>query len=211
MPQLPITRLETVGPETIAVEVETPASFDAYPGQFVLVRATIDGEEESGYYTISSPSVDGRFEMTVATDPDGTLGPWLHGRTLTDELVVEGPFGNVKYTDDGDVVVFASGPGIGPAVGIAERAVETGHAATVVYGGSEPPHGRRLTRLEADGATVVLTADLAAAIESLATAELEEAQRYVFGFQGFVDEARTALTDAGVDLDDVAIEGFGPE
>ncbi|MFC5973594.1 FAD-dependent oxidoreductase [Halomarina salina] len=208
MPESSITRLETVGTDTIAIEVETPAGFEARPGQFVLVRATVDGEEESGYYTISSPTVGETFEMTVAVDPDGTLGPWLGGRTLGDDVTVEGPFGDVQYTDDGDVLVLAGGPGIGPAVGIAERALDTGHEATVVYGGSEPPHGRRLTALEEAGATVVLSDDLASAVGSL---DVDGVQTYVFGFRGFVEEARAALTDAGVDLDDVEIEGFGPE
>ena len=208
MPESSITRLEDVGEATVAVEVETPQGFEAFPGQFVLVRATVDGEEESGYYTISSPTVGETFEMTVAVDPDGTLGPWLAGQTLGDAVTVEGPYGEVQYTDGGDVFVLAGGPGIGPAVGIAERALETGHEATVVYGGSNPPHGERLTRLEEEGATVVLSEDLETAVGSL---DFDGVQTYVFGFRGFVEEARTALTDAGVDPDDVEIEGFGPE
>ncbi|WP_254544708.1 FAD-dependent oxidoreductase [Halomarina pelagica] len=208
MPKSSITRLEEVGEATLAVEIETPQGFEAFPGQFVLIRATVDGNEESGYYTISSPTVDETFEVTVAVDPDGTLGPWFAGRTLTDSVTVEGPYGEVQYTDDGDVLVLASGPGIGPAVGIAERALDTGHEATVVYGGSNPPHGDRLTRLEKEGATIIISDNLGTAVGSL---DFDGVQTYVFGFQGFVEEARTTLTDASVDLDDVEIEGFGPE
>lgn len=208
MPELPIRRLEDVGDRTIAIEVETPADFEAYPGQFVLVRATIDGEEEeTGYYTISSPDVEDTFEITIAVDPDGTLGPWLAERTLGETITVEGPFGDIQYSGGGDALVFARGPGIGPAVGIAERAVGADRNATVVYGGSEPAHADRLAELEDRGVALVLSDDLTAAVDSL---EVAESETYVFGFRGFVEETKDALTDSGVDLDDVAIESFGP-
>lgn len=209
MPELEITRLEDVGDRTVAVEVETPADFEAYPGQFVLVRATIDGEEEeTGYYTISSPHVEDTFEMTVAVEPDGTLGPWLAERTLDEAITVEGPFGDVTYEGAGDALVFARGPGVGPAVGIAERAVAAGRDATVVYGGTEPAHAERLDELEERGIALVLAEDVAAAVDSL---EFAGVATYVFGFEGFVEETREALSSAGVDLDDVEIENFGPE
>lgn len=208
MPKLQIVRLEDVGERTIAIEVDAPVDFEAYPGQFVLVRETIDGEEETGYYTISSPTAKETFEITVAVDPDGTLGPWLSARTLDDELTVEGPFGDIQYTGDNDAVVLAGGPGIGPAIGIAESARDENYDVTVVYGGSNPPHGRRLTALEQDGATIVFSTDLSTAVDSL---DLSGAETYVFGFQSFVNETKIALTEAGIDLEDVEIESFGPE
>lgn len=208
MPKLQITRLENVGDRTIAIEVETPSDFEAYPGQFVLVRGIIGGEEETGYYTISSPTVEETFEMTVAVDPDGTLGPWLNTRTLNDELTVEGPFGDIQYTGDGDAIVLAGGPGIGPAIGIAESARDKDYDVTIVYGGSNPPHERRLTALEQDGATIVFSSDLDAAVDSL---DLSGVETYVFGFQSFVNEAKAALSEADMDLEDVEIESFGPE
>lgn len=207
MPELRITRLKDVGDRTIAIEVETPADFEAYPGQFILVRATIGGEEETGYYTISSPDVEDTFEITIAVDPDGTLGPWLAERTLGKEITVEGPFGDIQYTGDGDALVFARGPGIGPAVGIAERAAEAGWDATIVYDGSGPAHADRLAELEERGVTLVLFEDLAAAVNSL---DFSESETYVFGFQRFVEETKEALMEADIDLDDVEIESFGP-
>ncbi|WP_423747440.1 FAD-dependent oxidoreductase (plasmid) [Haladaptatus sp. SPP-AMP-3] len=205
MPASRITRIEDVGEQTVAIEVETPTEFEAHPGQFVLVRATIDGEEATGYYTISSPDVEEIFEMTVAVDPDGTLGPWLVERTLGEEITVEGPFGDIRYTGDANALVFARGPGIGPAVGIGERATEAGHDVTIVHGGNRPPHRKRLADLEERGATVVLTDDLVGTAESVSAA-----QAYVFGFQGFVEEVKDALVAAGVDLADVEMESFGP-
>jgi ferredoxin-NADP reductase len=207
MSRLEIVRLERVGERTIAIELESPPDFEAYPGQFVLLRATVDGEEATGYYTISSPEVDERFEITVEFHPDGTLGPWLANRTLGEELAIEGPFGNITYAGEGDAVVLAEGPGIGPAVAIAERALAAGQAATILHDGRDPPHARRLDALAANGATVVLADDIAAEIESL---DPGTATIHVFGFQQFAEDARDALVAGGIDLDDVEIESFGP-
>lgn len=207
MSRLEIVCLERVGDRTIAIEVESPPAFEAHPGQFVLIRATVDGEEATGYYTISSPDVDDHFEITVEFHPDGTLGPWLATRTLGEELTVEGPFGNITYEGNDDAIVLAEGPGIGPAVAIAESALAAGRAATIVYDGRDPPHARRLDELEANGATVVLADDIAAEIESL---DPGTATIHVFGFQQFVEDAKRALEAGEIDLDAVEIEGFGP-
>lgn len=206
MPRVTVKRLSTVGDRTSAIELETPDDFEAYPGQFVLVRAIIDGEEETGYYTISSPTVNETFEITVAADPDGTLGPWLTDRHIDDEVEIEGPYGNIQYTGDGDALVFAGGPGIGPAVGIGELARSADQNVTIVYGGSEPPHRERLDALESNGASVVITEDMETVSESLDFS----ATVYVFGFQGFVNDVKAALTDRGVDVSEVEIESFGP-
>lgn len=207
MPNTNIRSLKSVGDSTIAIEVETPSGFKAFPGQFVLVRATINDEEKTGYYTISSPNVEERFELTVAVDPDGTLGPWLANRTLNETISVEGPYGDIQYVADSDALVFARGPGIGPAVGIAERARNAGRDATIVYGGNRPPHKRRLNDLESNGAQVILTDDLTATIAGL---DLSISNSYVFGFQEFVEDVKTALSTNEVDQTIVEIESYGP-
>ena len=208
MSDVAIARIEDVGDGTIAFELETPADFEASPGQFVLVRAEIEGSEETGYYTISSPDVAESFEITVAVTPDGTLGPWLADRSVGEEITVEGPFGTVQYSGESDAVVIAGGPGIGPAVGIGERAIASGHDVTIVYGGRNPPHAGRLEALERDGATVVTSEDIESATSGV---DLSIGEIFVFGFADFVERVDAALTERGIDTDDVEIENFGPE
>lgn len=208
MPQMRISRLENVGQQTAAIGLETPEDFEGHPGQFVLIRAVIDDDEETGYYTISSPNTDETFEITVATDPDGTLGPWLAERTLGEKISIEGPFGDVQYTGDDDVLIFAGGPGIGPAVGIAERAQNTDHNATIVYDGTEPPHQSRLAELEEQQAKILLTDDLNTILNSV---DLSTSKMYLFGFQKFIEEVKDLLSATEVDIDSVEIESFGPE
>ncbi|WP_255152175.1 FAD-dependent oxidoreductase [Halorarius halobius] len=199
---------QEVGTRTVALALETPREFDALPGQFVLVRAMIDGTEETGYYTISSPTTDDSFEITVQVTSDSALGTWLADREVGDPIEIDGPFGDVQYADRNDVVVLAAGPGIGPAVGIGERARATDHDATLLYEGDDPAHADRLTTLEAEGATVVLgVSDLTDPLEEIDG----DKQLFVFGFASFVDRATAAIKAAGLDPDAAEVENFGPE
>jgi len=205
MPQVTVAAIEDVGPRTVALGLETPEGFDAEPGQFLLVRATVDGVEETGYYTISSPDTEGTMEVTVEYVPEGTLAPWLAERAVGDTVEIEGTVGDVRYTGDGDAVIIAEGPGIGPAVGIAERARRDGHGATIVFWGEEPPHRDRLDALEDDGATVVIVDSLRDASNVLD--EAGGAVAYIFGFESFVRDAKTVAE--GVGLGDIRAESFG--
>lgn len=209
MPHASVAAVEEVGRDTVAVEFETPEGFDGEPGQFVSVRATVDGVEEAGYYTISSPRVSDVFEVTVGVDPEGALGPWLADRNPGDEAEVDGPFGDVRYTGEESVVVLAEGPGIGPAVGVGERAHEADRDVTIVYYGDEPPHRARLDALEDDGATLVVTGSFDDAADALDS--LTDGGAYVFGFEAFANEAKEAVEEAGIDGADAHIESFGPK
>ncbi|MFB6101473.1 MAG: ferredoxin--NADP reductase [Haloplanus sp.] len=206
MPQVTVEAVETVGHRTVALELRTPEGFDADPGQFLLVRATVDGVEETGYYTLSSPDTEETMEITVEYVPEGTLAPWLADRSPGDTVEIEGPFGDVRYTGDGPAVVLAEGPGIGPAVGIAERARRAGYDATVVFWGGEPPHQERLDTLESEGATVMVVESLDEATDELVAAG--DATVYAFGFESFVRDAKTVAEAVGVD--DLRAESFGP-
>lgn len=209
MAETTIESIRPVGADTIAIELRTPPEFTAEPGQFVLIRAEVADEEETGYYTLSSPNVDDTFEITVAVDPDGTLGPWLERRNVGDSVRFDGPYGDVTYDGQGGVIVLAKGPGIGPAIGIAERATAANESATILYEGENPPHSDRLKALQSDGATVISVDDAVQMSDHL-TEHSTGKRTYVFGFDTFVDEVKTALEDAGIDSDSIGIENFGP-
>ena len=115
------TRLDAVrdvGPDAIALTLETPDEFDARPGQFVKLIFEIGGESYPRFYTISSPGVGGTFETTVGIDPEGDVSPLLTALEPGDSVIVAGPFGSAYYEDDPRSVILAGGPGVGPAVGI---------------------------------------------------------------------------------------------
>ncbi|WP_129114946.1 FAD-dependent oxidoreductase [Halegenticoccus tardaugens] len=206
-----VTAVGQAGPDTVAIELESPSEFDAQPGQFVKLSATVDGEEYSRFYTISSPDVEGTFELTVGIDPDegGPFSEHLANLEAGDELAVVGPFGSDYYEGEARVVVLAGGPGVGPAIGIGERAVADGREVAIVYRDDAPAHEERLDALSAAGATVVVTdGSIDDAVADALTGASDE-QVFVYGFADFVDEATAAVEAAGVDAGDAKVENFG--
>jgi ferredoxin-NADP reductase len=203
-----VAGVESVGPESIALTLETPPAFDARPGQFVKLVTTVEGEEASRFYTISSPDVRDTFELTIGIDPDGDVSPHLRDLAAGDAVTLSGPYGNAYYEDEDHVLVLAGGPGIGAAIGIAERTLADGGAAAVVYRDETPIHGDRIDRL-ADRAFVRVL-DAEAALEpAVEDAITDDQQVFVYGFAEFLDDAITALEAAGGHPDAAKVENFG--
>ena len=241
--EVAVRAVETGGTDTVALTLETPEGFDARPGQFVQLAATVDGEEVTRHYTLSSPDVfassEGRspsdrssgrspreddasegssdssdgaeetFETTVEVDPEGSLSPYLADLEPGDTVSVAGPFGDAYYEDEDGVVVLAGGPGVGPAVGIGERAHADGADVTVVYEDDDPVHEDRLTALAEAGATIVVTDDVSDQ-EVLEVIAETQGQLFVYGFADFLDRATAALDAADRDASDAKTENFGP-
>lgn len=204
-----VAAVRDVGPDTVAIDIETPEGLSARPGQFVKLTFDVDGEEESRFYTISSPDVEETFEITVGIDPDGTLGPLLADLEADDTVTISGPFGSDFYEDESRAVILAGGPGVGPAIGIAERALDEGNEAAVIYQDDDPVHEDRLTALEERGAFVrliVTEGDLASATADALDAD---GQLFVYGFAEFIDVAMDAIEAADGDTETAKIENFG--
>jgi 3-phenylpropionate/trans-cinnamate dioxygenase ferredoxin reductase subunit len=241
--EVAVRSVETVGPDTVSLTLETPEDFDAQPGQFVQLGATIDGAGDEGdgrdegeeneeqvtrHYTLSSPDSAETLEVTVEVDPEGSLSPYLADLEPGATVEVAGPFGDAYYEGEDAVVVLAGGPGVGPAVGIGERAISEaqrasdsraerddprdaadGSTVTVVYEDDAPAHEDRLTDLADAGATVAITDDVSAesVLELLADAQ---GQLFIYGFADFLDRATAALDAAHVNAEGAKTENFGP-
>ncbi|RKS82454.1 3-phenylpropionate/trans-cinnamate dioxygenase ferredoxin reductase subunit [Haloarcula quadrata] len=206
---LDVVAVRDVGPDTVAIDFETPEAFDAQPGQFVKLTLGVDGEDISRFYTISSPTVDEAFEITVGTDPDGELAPQLGALEAGDGVRIAGPFGSDYYEGESRAVVLAGGPGVGPAVGIAERALDDGNEAAVVYQDDAPVHEDRLDALAEAGALVSVIDSEESLTEPVADAIEDGGQVFIYGFADFLDAATEALEAAGVSTDDAKVENFG--
>jgi len=207
-----VREIKEVGPEMIAVKLESAPEFEAEPGQFVLVEAQIEGETASEYFTLSSPLVGETFEITAKYDSSGTVGPWLADRDLDDEIEFEikGPFGDIQYRGGHDVIIMASGPGIGPAVGITERARDTDSAATIIYQTKTPAFEDRLEELESRKAEIHIVSDSDELTDRLQATD-SNATVYVFGFSAFISSTRDALKAAAIDPGPIYFENFGPD
>ncbi|WP_136718202.1 ferredoxin--NADP reductase [Halorientalis salina] len=206
-----VAAVESVGDDAVVVEFETPDGFEARPGQFVKLGTVVDGEQLNRFYTISSADVDGTFEVTIEIDPEGELGPVFADLAAGETLTMSGPYGSDYYEDEPRVVVLAGGPGVGPAIGIARRAIADDGEAAVVYRDDDPIHEDALAALEAEGATVHVIgadADLTDTVAEVVTAGDGE-QVFVYGFADFLDAATAAIEAAGVDSDAAKVENFG--
>lgn len=206
---VPIAAVEDVGTDAIAIEFETPDEFDAHPGQFVKLIVTADGEETSRFYTISSPTVSDTFELTIEIDPDGDVTPLLAELQAGDEVVLSGPYGNAFYEGESDVLILAGGPGVGPAVGIAQRVVDDGGDAAVVYRDDDPIHEKRLDALRESGAKITVIPDGTPLDEPVASLLSPGAQVFVYGFADFLDDSMDAIAAAGGEPDTAKVENFG--
>ncbi|MFB6223257.1 MAG: FAD-dependent oxidoreductase [Haloarcula sp.] len=206
---LDVVAVRDVGPDTVAIDIETPDAFDAQPGQFVKLTLTVDGEDISRFYTVSSPTVAETFEITVGIDPDGELAPQLAALEAGDDVRIAGPFGSDYYEGESRVVVLAGGPGVGPAVGIAERALDDGNEAAIVYQDDAPVHEERLDALRDGGALVSVIDGDESLTDPVADAVAEDGQVFIYGFADFLDAATEALDAAGVSTDDAKVENFG--
>ncbi|WP_435094021.1 FAD-dependent oxidoreductase [Halorubrum sp. N11] len=208
-----VNAVKTVGRDTYALRFDAPEGFAAEPGQFVKLGTDIDGESVSRFYTLSSPTVGDSFEVTVGIDPDegGDFSAFLAGAEAGTEMTLAGPFGDQHYDGEPRAVVIAGGPGVGPAVAIAERALDDDAEAAVVYRDADVSHADRLDALTERGAAVhVLDADEAldeAVGEALTGSEGETV--FVYGFADLVADARAAIEAAGGDADAAKVENFG--
>jgi 3-phenylpropionate/trans-cinnamate dioxygenase ferredoxin reductase subunit len=206
---LTVDAVRTVGTDAIAIDIETPDEFDAQPGQFVKLTLEVEGEDQSRFYTISSPDVRETFEITVGIDPEGDVAPHLADLDAGDSVRISGPFGSDYYEGESRSVLLAGGPGIGPAIGIAERALADGNEAAIVYQDDAPIHQDRLDALGDDGTLVSVLGSDEALTDAVAAATEDGGQVFIYGFADFLDDATAALEAAGVDTDDAKVENFG--
>jgi len=213
METVAVTDRRAVGPDAVALSLAAPAGFDASPGQFVKLTLDVGDEQLSRFYTVSSPRVEESLEVTVEIDPEGDLGPRLARLEVGEEIGLDGPFGTAAYEGEPRTLVLAGGPGVGPAVAIAERTLEDGGRAAVVYRDSAPIHTDRLAALRERGATVLVLdgdAPLADAVADAIAGFEGSPQVFVYGFAPFLDDATAALSAAGGDADGAKVESFGP-
>ncbi|WP_435195634.1 FAD-dependent oxidoreductase [Natronomonas sp. EA1] len=200
-----------IGTNAVAVELDSPEGFEGKPGQFVKLTATIEGDDESRFYTISSPDTAESFELTIGYDPEegGPFSAYLMELDAGDTVTVTGPFGSDFYEGEASVLVLAGGPGIGPAVGIAEAAQAEGNRAAVVYLDEEPLHEARLAGIAEAGGEVTTLADDDRFADAVAEVFADDQQVFIYGFADFLDLAKNAVEAAGGDPTEAKAENFG--
>ncbi len=202
--------------DAIAVEFDVPEDlrdeFAFTQGQYLTLRAAIDGNEERRSYSICSSPLAGRLRVAIKRVDDGLFSAWAHGTLRPGaQLDVASPEGRFFLPLDPSqrrhYLAFAAGSGITPVLSLIETtlAIETHSRFTLVYGNrssSSTMFREELLRLKDRylGRFAVIF------VTSREKQEIEL-------FNGRIDRERTrALTESWVDLDDIdSVFLCGPE
>jgi ring-1,2-phenylacetyl-CoA epoxidase subunit PaaE len=128
---------------TLAVPAELRNAFDFQPGQFVTLRASVDGEEARRSYSICSPRSryvqSGELDIGIKPVTGGTFSAWalaqLRPGMTVDVMPPDGRF-TPSMAGARHRVGFAAGSGITPMLSIIASTLEAERDSqfTLVYG-----------------------------------------------------------------------------
>ncbi|MEO6122048.1 MAG: FAD-dependent oxidoreductase [Acidimicrobiales bacterium] len=123
----PVTPTGTV---RLGLRVVDEQDFDFLPGQFVGVEIGIDGlgYARSPYCILSPPGGDRRFELIVRVVRNGPVSRYLGSCEVGEEISFRGPTGRsmLPHHDDRDLVLMATGVGVGPFHSMAAHLMRRG-------------------------------------------------------------------------------------
>ena len=133
--ELTVKRINTEGGGSVAVTLDIPSTLrDSYrfePGQFLTLRATVNGEEVRRSYSISSPrsrlSQTGELEIGIRPVLGGLFSNWAASELkVGDQLSVLPPDGRFTVRKQRAIhrVGFAAGSGITPILSILATTLE---------------------------------------------------------------------------------------
>ena len=216
-------RDETPRARTLRLALPEPRRHLA--GQHYVLRLTApDGYTASRSYSVASaPDDTGEIELTVEKLVDGEVSEFVHDVVVPgDELEVRGPIGGFfAWAGDSPALLVGGGSGVVPLMAMLRLARRTGRADLVrmvvsvrspedLYYAAELPGPQTTvvyTRVAPPGAPRppgrLAVADVAALVRGGEDA-------YVCGSAGFAEAATTVLLAAGVPVERIKVERFGP-
>ncbi|MEO1000309.1 MAG: 1,2-phenylacetyl-CoA epoxidase subunit PaaE [Pseudomonadota bacterium] len=140
---LTVAGIERLTTGAVAIDFAVPEAlaeaYDFAPGQYLTLKAEIDGEEVRRSYSICAPAGAGQLRVGVKAVPGGRFSTFANEvLAVGDTLEVMEPEG--RFTVDlgarHDYLAIAAGSGITPILSIAESVLEAEPKSTVtlVYG-----------------------------------------------------------------------------
>ncbi len=226
---LRVQRVIRETPEAQSIVFDVPAelagAFAYEAGQFITIRAVLDGETHLRSYSMSSsPAVDSELRVTVKRVPGGLISNWLNDTVGEgDVLEVTPPGGSfVLGRGEHDIVAFAAGSGITPVFSILKTALAaTGRCIRLLYANRDRAvaiFGDELVALTArypGRLAVEHHEDLVCGFidrdeVTRVARDARDAAYYICGPGGFMETVEAALRDLGVDQSRVHIERFTP-
>ncbi|MGH8288776.1 MAG: 2Fe-2S iron-sulfur cluster-binding protein [Steroidobacteraceae bacterium] len=138
---LRIAQVQMQAEDAVALALEVPAELAAEyrgaPGQHIVLRASLDGEEVRRTYSLVSAPGERLLRIVARVHPEGRLSRHLAHRVRPgDRLDVLPPNGSFTphsaAAGRGTCVAFATGCGITPVVSVARSWLECGPAGGVI-------------------------------------------------------------------------------
>lgn len=107
----------------------------AKAGQHIVLQVQIEGRWIERPYTLSAPTSNGYYEVTIKRIPGGLFSTWLFDRRTPDALIkVSAPQGEFAPEEgDGPLVYLVAGIGVTPAIAACRAFVNTQRPIYVDY------------------------------------------------------------------------------
>jgi ferredoxin-NADP reductase len=128
-----VTAYETLTPTgtvRISFRVVDRQPFTFKPGQFVGIQADVPGFglRKTPYCIITPPNDDRTFQLLVRLVPEGPISYYLGSLRVGDVIAFRGPTGRsmVPKEEHSELVLLATGVGVGPFVGLVRYLVSEG-------------------------------------------------------------------------------------
>lgn len=120
--------------DAVAISFDTPEEgFDWQPGQYLTLRADVNGQDLRRSYSIASLPGEA-LTVGVKQIDGGQFSTFCQGLTPGDTIQVMAPEGRFVPHGEKSLVLVAAGSGITPMVSIAGAALASGAEVTLVYG-----------------------------------------------------------------------------
>jgi len=129
--------------DTVSISFDIPAGlsedFNYKSGQYITLKANIEGEEVRRAYSLCSAPSENDFRIGVKKVENGRMSSYLNDVVKAgDEIEVMVPAGNFCLADGSvNVVGVAAGSGITPVISIMKTTLKGGGDFTLFYGSKE--------------------------------------------------------------------------
>ena len=238
--RLAVTAITRESDGVASIQLADPAGEPvpaAQPGQYLTLRIPADGERKAVLrnYSLSSRPGDATYRVSVKREPEGVASGWLHTRLrVGDELEIGAPRGTfILGQADTPVLLLSAGIGATPVLAMlqalaearSERQIWWLHGARSSADHPFAAESRALLATLPNVRSVICYSrpgpddvegrdyDDAGRLSAAVLAELEpprDADAYICGPAGFMEEISAALSAFGLAASRIHTEPFGP-
>jgi nitric oxide dioxygenase len=105
------------------------------PGQYIGIRALVDGSEQRRQYSLSAESNGRDYQISVKREPGGKMSGYLHEQVQEGDTVeLFPPSGNFTLADNArPIVLISGGVGITPTLAMLGKAVKSGRPIHFIH------------------------------------------------------------------------------